>query len=213
MVAHFTSRCHVECGSRMFADRPGLAAAGELAGDASTRDTSKLAVIIADPDPSPLAFAAVKLESALKNHGWEVRRNDDLPKRGLVVRLGAYRTEVAQELSRADVRAVPTLEAEGFAIRVSRRGPLVRVWVVGGDSAGTMYGGLELAEHIRAGADPAAAEEIEQRPRFSLRAVKVNLPWVSYRKHECLQLHEETCRDLTFWKALIDHLAECPSTA
>lgn len=58
-------------------------------------------------------------------------------------------------------------------------------------------------------ADPTAAEEIEQRPRFSLRAVKINLPWISYRKHECLQLHDETCRDLAFWKALIDHLAEC----
>ena len=187
----------------------GLAVAGELAGGASTRDISKLAVIIADPDPSPLAFAAIKLESVLKSQGWDVRRNGDLPKQGLVVRLVAHSTEVAQELSRAGVRAVPALEAEGFAIRVSRKGPVVRVWVVGRDSAGAMYGGLELAERICAGADPTAAEEIEQRPRFSLRAVKINLPWISYRKHECLQLHDETCRDLAFWKALIDHLAEC----
>ena len=42
---------------------------------------------------------------------------------------------------------------------------------------------------------------------LDIRAFKINLPWESYRRHASLQLHETACRDLDFWRALIDHLA------
>ncbi|KPL07858.1 hypothetical protein AMJ86_02585, partial [bacterium SM23_57] len=42
-----------------------------------------------------------------------------------------------------------TLRQEGFSIRVTRKGGNFTIWVIGADPAGTMYGGLELAEIIR----------------------------------------------------------------
>ena len=167
------------------------------------------ALIVTDADSPPADFAGETLQSALKLRGWEVRRRGDAPPHGLVVRVTANRAQAARDFLAAGDRVLPAREAEAFAIRSARHGNVTTVRVVGGDAAGAMYGGLELAERIRAGADPAALEEIEQRPRFALRAVKINLPWISYRKHECLQLHDETCRDPAFWRALIDHLAEC----
>lgn len=95
---------------------------------------------------------------------------------------------------------------ESFAIWPSpdRR----RYWVVGADATGAMYGTQELAEQIRltGGLERVAAKTVT--PRFPFRALKFNLPWRSYREHEALQLHHDTCRDLTFWTAFLDMMAE-----
>jgi hypothetical protein len=175
----------------------------------ASRALAAEALILAPPDPSPPAFAADRLEAALRDRGWTVRRQGDPPAGGLTVRLASVGPDVTRGLAADGVRPVPALAPEAFAVRRGRAGGRHVVWAIGGDDVGTMYGGLELAERIRAGADPAAPDEIERGPRFPIRAVKVNLPWMSYRKHESLQLHDAACRDPAFWRALIDHLAAC----
>jgi hypothetical protein len=189
-----------------------LAGTGRAADDKPTTAEGalpKAALLLADAEPSPAAFAAEKLESALKRRGWQVRRQGEQPEDGLVLRLLTADAAGGRAPSLPGARPLGDLGAEAFAIRSVRQGEATSTWVIGGDAAGTMYGGLELAERIRAGADPMQPEDVDQAPRFALRAVKVNLPWISYRKHECLQLHDETCRDPAYWRALIDHLAEC----
>jgi hypothetical protein len=80
--------------------------------------------------------------------------------------------------------------------------------IAGGDERGAMYGLLELAELTRQGVPLERIPERQVRAEFPFRAIKFNLPWMSYRKGESLQLHHDTCRDLGFWEAFLDMMAE-----
>ena len=55
--------------------------------------------------------------------------------------------------------------------------------IAGGDAAGAMYGALEAAERIAAGIEPVHLNGVAGSPGMAIRAVKVNLPWMSYRVH------------------------------
>ncbi|MFN3485134.1 MAG: hypothetical protein ACK44W_06595, partial [Planctomycetota bacterium] len=140
--------------------------------------------LLYDRDSPPVAFAADRIRAALEGIGWSVREGA-----GSSIRIGVSRES-----------AVP----ESFAIR--REGADLRV--LGADLAGAMYGGLDLAEQIRTAGSLEGVRERSAAPRFPFRAVKFNLPWMSYRKHEALQLHQDTCRDLRFWERFLDMMAE-----
>jgi hypothetical protein len=45
-------------------------------------------------------------------------------------------------------------------------------------------------------------------PHFTVRALKFNLPWSSYRVGPAMDQHLEVCRDLKFWQRFIDQMAE-----
>lgn len=77
------------------------------------------------------------------------------------------------------------------------------VSINGNDVNGTMYGILELTEQIRNG----KLETTSETARFPFRAIKVNLPWDSYRRSEALQLHMETMQDIRFWEKFLDMMA------
>lgn len=96
----------------------------------------------------------------------------------------------------------PDLGAEAFQIDETADGFIISA----GDAAGARYGKLELAERLQSGTPTAG---VSGRPRFAIRAVKVNLPWESYRRHAALQANDRACRDPAFWTALIDHLVLC----
>ena len=49
--------------------------------------------------------------------------------------------------------------------------------VVGGDSTGAMYGGLELAEQITLGKGLDAIREKARKPYILRRGLKFNIPW------------------------------------
>jgi hypothetical protein len=157
-----------------------------------------LALLAADPaedvtllypkDCPPVAFAAARLRMALEKAGQAVRE-DAAPPAGPSVRI--------------DVGPLPG-GPESFAIRRSGR----EIRVTGSDPAGAMYGGLDLAEQVRRAGSLDGVAERSSSPRFPFRAVKFNLPWMSYRKHEALALHHETCRDLRFWERFLDMMAE-----
>lgn len=108
----------------------------------------------------------------------------------------AIRIEVAQDKSVDD--------PEGF--RILREGDGLRVR--GGGPVGALYGALAVAEDLRNGVALKDVPERTEKPRFAFRAIKFNLPWMSYRKGPSLQLHQETCRDLKFWEAFLDQMAE-----
>lgn len=91
--------------------------------------------------------------------------------------------------------------------RIVRDGP-ARVVVRGGGPSGVMYGALALADDVRAGVALDKLAERDEQARFPFRAIKFNLPWMSYRKGESLQLHQETVRDLSFWTAFLDMMAD-----
>ncbi|MFC1761523.1 hypothetical protein ACFL6U_05550 [Planctomycetota bacterium] len=92
---------------------------------------------------------------------------------------------------------------EGFSFTQTATGVEVRAI----DETGAMYGLLELADMIDIhGLDKVPEKTVN--PRFPFRAIKFNLPWSSYRRHEALQQHHDTVRDLKFWRGYLDMMAE-----
>jgi hypothetical protein len=93
-------------------------------------------------------------------------------------------------------------ESEAFAI-TSEAG-LVKIEA--GDPVGLMYGLLDVKEQLESGSNSITPKK--EAPNLEFRAIKFNLPWMSYRTGEALQLHSETCRDTTFWVSFLDMMAE-----
>ncbi len=94
---------------------------------------------------------------------------------------------------------------EGYSIK---KLPGDKVSVIASDQTGAMYGILDLAEQFEMGKTISTVEEKSINPKFAFRAIKFNLPWDSYRRHESLQLHYKTVKDLKFWKAFLNQMAE-----
>ncbi len=82
-----------------------------------------------------------------------------------------------------------------------------QIKIQGNGERGAMYGMLDLVHHIQMNGDLSDFHSKTVEPRFPFRAIKFNLPWMSYRKGEALQLHMETCRDLEYWESFLDMMA------
>jgi hypothetical protein len=96
------------------------------------------------------------------------------------------------------------IKKEGFRIRKSGKSFTVSAI----DETGAMYGLLDIAEQIQIKKGISGITEKLANPRFDFRAVKYNLPWVSYRANESLQANTELSRDLDMWAAFLDMMAE-----
>ena len=104
--------------------------------------------------------------------------------------------------------------AEGFSLRVLRspgRPGKVDFVIFSRDAAGALYGGLELAEQIRAhGVDGVA--DTDRAPHMALRGTKFNIPLdlrtPSYSDmSDAAQANIETVWDFGFWREYLDQLA------
>jgi hypothetical protein len=80
------------------------------------------------------------------------------------------------------------------------------VRIEAGNPAGLMYGVLDIKEQLENGQGKIISKS--ETPHLSFRAIKFNLPWMSYRKGKALQLHSETCRDTVYWHHFLDMMAE-----
>jgi len=103
-----------------------------------------------------------------------------------------------------ELRLEPALGAEAFRIR--RRGE--RCLVSGGDARGLIYGALDVREQLLNGTPLAQIRTGKQKPAVPFRGIKFNTPWDSYRPTSALDQHYATVRDLKFWEAFLDMLAE-----
>src|SRR5687768_354313 len=129
------------------------------------------------------------------------------------IRHALHEVPVSRQISRssddADIRFLldavhPGLKAEGYEISQGQDGIVVRAR----DAAGAMYGALDIAEQIENGATLRTVAEKKINPHFSVRALKFNLPWSSYRTGPAMEQHMEICRDLKFWESFLDQMAE-----
>ena len=96
------------------------------------------------------------------------------------------------------------LGAEAFRIKPEGR----HITVYGGDARGMVYGALALAEDVRHGVRLDKIQLRTETPHLPFRAIKHNLPWDSYRPSKALDQHLATTRDLAYWEAFLDMLAE-----
>jgi hypothetical protein len=147
-----------------------------------------------DVKSQPVSFGVAQLEKALRQKGQQVQK-----------------LNINSEGSKANilVQVLPTSEGvsiqkEGFALRI-KNGSLL---IIASDSVGAMYGALDVAEQIRMGRTWQAIKNKKEVPKFSVRALKFNLPWLPYRVGPAMDEHLETCRDLKFWQRFLDQMAE-----
>lgn len=149
-------------------------------------------VTVAAPDSPLLRFAFGKVESALKPRGDTLQR---------LLPTGAQPQSDIAVLISAEAGDAGT---DGF--RLTRHGDGVRI--VGSDERGAMYGVLELAEQLRQGTPLTRIQDRTAKARFEFRALKFNLPWAGYRTSLVIEQHQATCRELPFWEAFLDMMAE-----
>jgi len=103
------------------------------------------------------------------------------------------------------------LVEEGFSINLQKNGSDTSIIIIGGDEAGAMYGGLELAEQINiSGLDQV--QEMEREPYMKMRGTKFNIPLdvrtPSYSDpSDAAQHNIEEMWSFEFWKEYIDNLA------
>jgi len=144
-------------------------------------------------DTAPVGFGLRKLEAAFAERGIKSQPllGDAATLPGLLLRTNAV-----------------GLGREGFRFAWLTRGATRQLEISAEAVPGLMYGLLELAEQIRLGVPWEEIPATEVRARFEFRAIKFNLPWAAYRTSAAIEQHQQTCKDLKFWEAFLDMMAE-----
>ena len=174
------------------------------------------AILYSDAASPPETFAANDIESTLRGRGIEVTRKNSRIANSLVGSATIFVTfESTQRLSNTPRWSNPpdpaSVAPEGFALRHKGEGKHHYFRVVSGDAAGAMYGGLELAEQIRARGIEGVIDT-DRNPYMPLRGTKFNIPLdlrtPSYSDmSDSAQENIATVWDFDFWRAYIDQLA------
>ena len=164
--------------------------------------------VVSDPKDEMAAFAVGDIQKALASRDHAVTLTATPAKAPATTKLRIV-LMVANSLTGADLQK--ELKPEGFAIRHDQEGEQTTYWVLGADSAGVMYGGLELAEIISiSGLD--GVEDDLQNAYMSRRGTKFNCPLdlrtPSYSDMSDAGQHNiKQMWSWEFWKDYIDHLA------
>ena len=147
-----------------------------------------------DWESQPLVFGVSRIEKALENSGHPVKKIKITPgiqDADIVIQVVSGLTD-------------PTLRKGGYNITYKKSA----LSVTAIDPAGAMYGALDVAEQIVAGQTWQTGTNKMVHPHLTVRAIKFNLPWSSYRTGPAMQQHMEVCRDLGFWQSFLDQMAE-----
>jgi hypothetical protein len=155
-------------------------------------------------DSPMLSFAVSKLNEAVKQTGESSQavKLDDSTHADIIL------ISSEEESALFGLAISPQVEREGFEIRQSIYKGNPVLFVLARDESGAMYGTLELAERLQAYHNLSDIPEVTINAKFAFRALKFNLPWSSYRMHECFGVQTETVRDLAFWQKFLDMMAE-----
>ena len=170
-----------------------------------------------DPATPQIAFAAGDIKAALEKQKYTVQTHDlaALAKAGsgkkIVLAIATDKT-VTATLSAQGGKPAAGLGAQAYVLRTTTK-PDLSYWVLGGDAAGAMYGGLQIAENISA-AGFSGCFDTEEKPFLLYRGMKLNLPldkriptyvggWSSHSARDAIP----DVWDMAFWKTLIDQQA------
>ena len=114
-------------------------------------------------------------------------------------------------LSSQGGKPIAPLGAQAYALRTTTA-PALGYWVIGGDTNGAMYGGLQIAENINFN-QLTGSYDVEESPAIPKRGIKLNLPLdkesgtygsskASGAKNAILNVW-----DMTFWTSWFDEMA------
>jgi len=168
-------------------------------------------------DKMPQAvFAAGDIQVALKTRGHSVRQlhlsqiSQVTDSVRIVLSLKSN-SNIINMMQSEGARLPGDLKSEGYSIRTSSKAGQTNYWIVGADSGGVMYGGLELAEIIRVdGLD--GIRDIDHNPYMAMRGTKFNIP-LDVRTPSYTDMCDAAQNNIAemwsfdFWKEYIDNLA------
>lgn len=167
--------------------------------------------LYSNPASAPEAFAAGEIDAALRARKFSVTRRDGMDSY-------PFRDEVMIYFIPAGVPSgawppadESTVGAEGFILQHLLYGKQHLFRIVSRDPAGAMYGGLELAEQIRAyGIE--GVRNTERNPYMPMRGTKFNIPLdlrsPSYTDmSDSAQANIPTVWEFDFWREYLDQLA------
>ncbi|OJW74817.1 MAG: hypothetical protein BGO59_28345 [Spirosoma sp. 48-14] len=144
-----------------------------------------------DSTSPPIRFGVDHLKKALQGAGYSSNKQP-------IKSTAAIRIQVLP------AQANPSIQAEGY--RIGCRANQLQITAT--NATGAMYGAMEVAEQIRMEKSWKALRPKTVNPHFTIRALKINLPWSSYRTGQVMDVHTATCRDLAYWQKLLDMMAE-----
>lgn len=112
----------------------------------------------------------------------------------------------------AGTPAIGGLAPQGYAIRRVDSPGSSRWWAVGGDAAGAMYAGLELAEAIRVSGSLQGVRDRRAAPHIARRGIKFNIPLdartPSYSDDSSsAQANIAEMWSMEFWRRFLDEMA------
>ena len=155
---------------------------------------------------APVSYGVTQLKEAFAHHHQAVVTHDweqNPPLADIIVLTSPHAPASYTDLLNTHTNA---LQAEGFQYRWVQNGQTLVV--VAPDEVGAMYGLLELAEVVQTTGDYRQVQDKLSNPHFAYRIIKFNLPWSPYRSSPATDIHLTTCRDLDFWEAFLDRMAE-----
>ena len=100
--------------------------------------------------------------------------------------------------------SIDTVQFKPQAFEILVKGNALKISA--GSSVGMMYGLLDIQEQAEQGNKKFVEKKVS--PAVGFRAIKFNLPWVSYRNGKALDIHKDVCRDLGFWRSFLDMMVE-----
>ncbi|HKU88170.1 MAG TPA: alpha-glucuronidase family glycosyl hydrolase [Steroidobacteraceae bacterium] len=167
-----------------------------------------LAIVGLEDRAAPVIFAADEIEQTLRTRKYRVERTeewrvDEAKNADLVVRFA--------RVDRSDDPQFEKLAPEGFLLRNVALENHRELVVLSMDSAGAMYGGLELNEQIRVNG-VEGVKDTDRNPYMPLRGTKFNIPLdlrtPSYTDMgDSAQANIGTVWDFEFWRQYLDQLA------
>jgi len=167
------------------------------------------ALIDYDAGSAPVEFAVGDVEAALRHQGFQADRHDSRQPGTLVIDHDVVVRIIAISVSNEPL--FPPIKPEGFLLQSLQVHDHRELVVTASDSAGAMYGALELAEQILThGVD--GVRQTMRNPYLSQRGTKFNLPLdlrtPSYSDmSDSAQQNIGTVWDFEFWRAYLDQLA------
>ena len=145
--------------------------------------------VLHDAEVPQSAYAARRLSDALRASGYTILAEREGYEHLVSLGLTPHR-----------------LGAEAFQVSSEQNGKFITVY--GGDHRGLIYGALAVVEELRNGVSLTALTARTEAPDQRFRGIKFNLPWETYRPSSALDQHLEGARDLGYWEAFLDMMAE-----
>ena len=163
------------------------------------------------------AFAASDIHTALEDHGFETEvksiaeLSEEYANKKIVIALKSNAAAVKSLVKEGgDNSKIDALGEQAYGLRTTEQ-KQKSYWAIGGDVAGGLYGGLQIAENIAFHSMQGNYNE-EQEPYIQKRGIKFNIPldqripsFASRGDQDKSNVRDMW--DMDFWKEYLDGLA------